>query len=210
MKKIMIYGDSNTWGDNFFTGIRIKDEYQWPNILQKKLGQNYLIYQEGLPGRLAGNEEKKKPFKNGKDTFISTFRTHAPLDTLIISLGTNDLQITYNKPSDKIIKDILWFEKELRTSYEDEEDKIKYFNNKFPRIIYILPTNFDYKERANMIFDINSEEKRQQIISYFKNNQDKYEIIIKEDLELFEDGIHYNEKDHQTIANIMYEVIKND
>ena len=210
MKKIMIYGDSNTWGDNFFTGIRIKDEYQWPNILQKKLGQNYLIYQEGLPGRLAGNEEKKKPFKNGKDTFISTFRTHAPLDTLIISLGTNDLQITYNKPSDKIIKDILWFEKELRTSYEDEEDKIKYFNNKFPRIIYILPTNFDYKERANMIFDINSEEKRQQIISYFKNNQDKYEIIIKEDLELFEDGIHYNEKDHQTMANIMYEVIKND
>ena len=36
MKKILIYGDSNTWGDNFFLGKRIDDDKQWANILQKK------------------------------------------------------------------------------------------------------------------------------------------------------------------------------
>ena len=60
MKKILIYGDSNTWGDNFCTGIRIPDDKQWVNILRKKLGDNFVIFQEGLPGRLAGNEEKER------------------------------------------------------------------------------------------------------------------------------------------------------
>ena len=55
MKKILIYGDSNTWGDNFFLGKRIDDDKQWANILQKKLGSEYKVIQEGLPGRIAGN-----------------------------------------------------------------------------------------------------------------------------------------------------------
>ena len=58
-----------------------------------------------MPGRLAGNEEIKK-YKNGKDTFISIFKTNAPVDTVIISLGTNDLQLKYNKASEKIISDL--------------------------------------------------------------------------------------------------------
>ena len=105
MKKILVYGDSNTWGDNFITGERIADEKQWTNILRKKYDKEYIFLQEGLPGRLAGNEEIKK-YKNGKDTFISIFKTNAPVDTVIISLGTNDLQLKYNKASEKIISDL--------------------------------------------------------------------------------------------------------
>ena len=96
MKKVLIYGDSNTWGDNFILGERIPDDKQWPNILQNSLGIEFKIIQEGLPGRLAGNDEKEKVYKNGKDSFIATFRTQAPVDVLIISLGTNDLQLKYN------------------------------------------------------------------------------------------------------------------
>ena len=54
MKKVLIYGDSNVWGDNFITGIRIPDDKQWVNILQEKVKDNYILLQEGLPGRLAG------------------------------------------------------------------------------------------------------------------------------------------------------------
>ena len=85
MKKILIYGDSNVWGDNFNTGIRIPDENQWSNILQKNLGDNYKILQEGLPGRISGNDEKVKTYKNGKDTFISIFKTSAPVDIISLS-----------------------------------------------------------------------------------------------------------------------------
>lgn len=90
MKKVLIYGDSNVWGDNFITRKRIPDDSQWANILQKRLGSDFQVLQEGLPGRIAGEEEMEKPYKNGKTTFLSTFRTCSPVDYVIISLGTND------------------------------------------------------------------------------------------------------------------------
>lgn len=209
MKKVLIYGDSNTWGDNFITGIRIPDENQWVNIVQKKLGNSYKMLQEGLPGRLAGNDEVEKVFKNGKDNFISTFRTNAPVDTLFISLGTNDLQIKYNKNSKKIIDDLLWYKDTIIELYEDLDDRKKYFvEEKMPKIVYILPFNFDYKENASVIFNYEKEEERQKIIKYFSDN--KLQNIYFNDIDLFDDGIHLNYKGHKRVAEKVIEVLKNE
>lgn len=201
MKKILVYGDSNTWGDNFITGKRIADEKQWVNILRNKYNKEYMFLQEGLPGRLAGNEEIAKQYKNGQDTFISTFRTNAPIDIIIISLGTNDLQLKYNKTSKKIIDDLLWYKEKLEESFNDEEDRKKYFNNKMPKIIYILPINFDYQVNAKDIFNSECERKRQEIIEYFKNQN--INIIITNDIELFEDGIHLSYEGHEKMARLV-------
>ena len=203
MKKILIYGDSNTWGDNFITGERIPEEKQWVNILRTKYENKYRFFQEGLPGRIAGNEETIKTYKNGKDTFISTFRTNAPVDKIIIALGTNDLQIKYQKTKDKIIEDLLWYKKQIEESYADLEDQKKYFNDKkLPEIIYILPINFDYQDKASVIFDKESEEKRQQIIKEFQNDK-KIKTIVANDLELFDDGIHLNYQGHEQMASLV-------
>jgi len=203
MKKILIYGDSNTWGDNFITGERIPEEKQWVNILRTKYGNKYQFFQEGLPGRIAGNEETIKTYKNGKDTFISTFRTNAPVDKIIIALGTNDLQIKYQKTKDKIIEDLLWYKKQIEESYADLEDQKKYFNDKkLPEIIYILPINFDYQDKASVIFDKESEEKRQQIIKEFQKDK-KLKTIVANDLELFDDGIHLNYQGHEQMASLV-------
>lgn len=201
VKKILVYGDSNTWGDNFITGKRIDDEKQWVNILRKKYNKEYLFLQEGLPGRLAGNEEITKQYKNGQDTFISTFRTNAPIDIVIISLGTNDLQLKYNKTSEKIINDLLWYKDKLEESFNDLEDRKKYFNDKMPKIIYILPINFDYQANASAIFNEECERKRQKIIKYFENQN--INIVISNDMDLFEDGIHLSDKGHETMAKLV-------
>ena len=202
MNKVLVYGDSNVWGDNFITGERIPDDKQWVKIIQKNLKKNYIFFQEGLPGRIAGNDETVKTYKNGKDSFISIFRTNAPVNTIIIALGTNDLQMKYNKSSKQIIDDLLWYKEQIEKSYEDLEDRKKYFiEEKMPRIIYILPINFDYKVNASVIFDEESETKRQEIIDYFsKNNMD---IIIPRNMELFKDGIHMNFEGHKKLANIV-------
>lgn len=203
MKKILIYGDSNTWGDNFITGERIPEEKQWVNILRTKYENKYRFFQEGLPGRIAGNEETIKTYKNGKDTFISTFRTNAPVDKIIIALGTNDLQIKYQKTKDKIIEDLLWYKKQIEESYADLEDQKKYFNDKkLPEIIYILPINFDYQDKASVIFDKESEEKRQQIIKEFQKDK-KLKTIVANDLELFDDGIHLNYQGNEQMASLV-------
>ena len=203
MKKILIYGDSNTWGDNFITGERIPEEKQWVNILRTKYENKYRFFQEGLPGRIAGNEETIKTYKNGKDTFISTFRTNAPVDKIIIALGTNDLQIKYQKTKDKIIEDLLWYKKQIEESYADLEDQKKYFNDKkLPEIIYILPINFDYQDKASVIFDKESEENRQQIIKEFQKDK-KLKTIVANDLELFDDGIHLNYQGNEQMASLV-------
>lgn len=205
MEKILIYGDSNTWGDNFIIGKRIPDEKQWVNILRKKYCDKYIFLQEGLPGRIAGNEEKEKKYKNGKDTFVAIFRTNAPVDKIIISLGTNDLQIKYDKSSKQIIKDLLWYKNQINESYQDLEDRKKYFkNDKMPEIIYILPINFDYKDKANMIFDANSDLKRKEIIKYFSNKEN---VIFADNLSLFDDGIHLSYEGHEQMATIVEEVL---
>lgn len=202
MKKILIYGDSNTWGDNFITGERIPYEKQWVNILRKKYIDSYQFFQEGLPGRIAGNEETVKTYKNGKDTFISIFRTNAPVDKIIIALGTNDLQIKYHKTKEKIVEDLLWYKKQIEESYNDLEDQKKYFNQKLPEIIYILPINFDYKDKASVIFDKEKEEIRQQIIEEFKKER-QIKTITANDLELFDDGIHLSYKGHEQMASLV-------
>ena len=207
MKKILIYGDSNVWGDNFLTGIRIPDEKQWVNILQNKLGKEYKLLQEGLPGRLAGSDEKEKVYKNGKDTFISTFRTNAPVDMLIIALGTNDLQFKYNKTGEDVINDLIWYKNILEEMIKDEDDKKKYFvNGKMPEMLYILPINFDYKVNASVIFDEQKEIERQKIIIYFNNK--KIKNIIFNDIDLFDDGIHLNYDGHKKMADRVFGEIK--
>lgn len=202
--KILVYGDSNTWGDNFFENKRIPDDKQWINILNNKFDGKHSFIQEGLPGRIAGSYDDKK-YKNGLDSFLTIFRTSAPVDILIISLGTNDLQLKYNRSVDDIFNDLMEYENIINKEYLDEDNKLKFFNNRKLKIIYIMPVNFDYKVNAAIIFDEKSEEKRLNLIDKFI----KKDIIVLENADLFEDGIHLNYEGHKKMANIVYEKLVN-
>lgn len=203
MKKVFIYGDSNVWGDNFFEGIRIPDSRQWPNILQDKLGSDFKIFQEGLPGRLAGSDETFKKYKNGKDSFLAIFRTKAPVDFIFIMLGTNDLQVKYNKSSDMIIADLLWYEDCIKRQFEDADDRKKYFvDEHMPHIVYILPCNFS----DTLVFNDKSHIERKKIIDFFKKSDKNY--IELNNMPLFKDGIHLNFDGHEEVASRVLEVLK--
>lgn len=208
MKKVLVYGDSNVWGDNFITNLRLDDEKQWVNIVQKDTLNKFKFIQEGLPGRIAGNYEENKRYKNGKDTYLSAFKTAAPVDIIIIALGTNDLQLKYKRSSEEIINDLIWYEEIVKEEYNDLDNQKKYFvNKKIPKFIYILSPNFDYIKNASVIFDEESEKKRIQIIDYFKNNEKDY--ISINDISLLEDGIHYSEEGHKQMAKLVEEVLEN-
>lgn len=204
--KILIYGDSNVWGDNFYTKVRLDDELRWANILEKKLGNDYKIIEEGLPGRLAGSGEEVKTYKNGQSTFMSIFRSSSPVDIVIIALGTNDLQVKYNKDVDKIVDDLVWYKNCILEIFNDPDDRYKYFvKQKLPRIIYIMPPNFDYVNRSEIFNEI-SEEKRKMIPSILKMRIND-EILEIDDLPLVDDGIHLSIEGHKMMAERLYELI---
>ena len=98
-KRILCYGDSNTWGfmpdgqpkDGSYH-IRFPFEARWTGILQGILGPGYRVIEEGLNGRTTMWDDPKAPYRNGVKYLDACIETHTPLDLIMIMLGTNDLK----------------------------------------------------------------------------------------------------------------------
>ena len=95
-KHIVCYGDSNTHGycadpsDCADGGNRFNEEERWTCLLQKALGEEYLVLEEGLGGRTTVFAD---PLHEGMDAVSVAYpmlMSHEPVDLLIIMLGTND------------------------------------------------------------------------------------------------------------------------
>ena len=60
MKSILCFGDSNTWGYDPATKTRFSRDKRWTGLLQKYLGSEYYIVEEGLNGRTTNIDEKEE------------------------------------------------------------------------------------------------------------------------------------------------------
>lgn len=96
MKTVLCYGDSNTWGDPPGGNGRYEWNVRWPGVLQRQLGTEYRIIEEGLCGRTTCFDDPLWPNRNGLSYLPIALETHYPLDLLIIMLGTNDVKARYN------------------------------------------------------------------------------------------------------------------
>lgn len=92
MKRILCYGDSNTWGYNPVTQDRFDKQERWTGQLSQALGSNYDIIEEGLNGRTTVWDDPIEGYKNGREYLIPCLESHKPLDLVIIFLGVNDLK----------------------------------------------------------------------------------------------------------------------
>lgn len=90
MKTIICYGDSNTWGFSPETQTRYSREIRWTAQLQKSLGNDYYVIEEGLNGRTTCYDDPIFPQRNGVKGIFSCMETNYPADLVIIMLGTND------------------------------------------------------------------------------------------------------------------------
>jgi lysophospholipase L1-like esterase len=98
-KKIVCFGDSNTYGYDPKTGGRFDENTRWPKLLQEKLGDGYEVIEEGQNGRTIANDDPwEGGTKCGLDYALPMIETKRP-DLLIIMLGSNDLKIKFNLPA---------------------------------------------------------------------------------------------------------------
>lgn len=100
MPSILCYGDSNTWGSA--TVPRPDDRYapeeRWPGVLRAKLGDGWLVLEEGLGGRTTVSDDPVEGReKNGLTYLLPCLGSHKPLDWIAIMLGTNDLKARFHK-----------------------------------------------------------------------------------------------------------------
>ena len=95
-KHIVCFGDSNTHGycavpsNCADGGTRFNEDERWTCLLQKALGEEYLVIEEGLSGRTTVFDDPLHEGLAGIDMITPVLMSHEPVDLLIIMLGTND------------------------------------------------------------------------------------------------------------------------
>lgn len=101
-KHILCFGDSNTHGycadpnDCSSGGNRFDENERWTCLLQKLLGDEYLVIEEGLSGRTTVYDDPYHEGLSGIDCITPCLITHEPIDLLIIMLGTNDTKARFH------------------------------------------------------------------------------------------------------------------
>ncbi|MBR3738825.1 MAG: lipolytic enzyme, G-D-S-L [Clostridia bacterium] len=95
-KHIVCLGDSNTHGycadptDCADGGSRFNEDERWTCLLQRALGDEYLVLEEGLGGRTTVFVDALHESMDAVSAAYPILMSHEPVDLLIIMLGTND------------------------------------------------------------------------------------------------------------------------
>ena len=93
MKTILCYGDSLTWGYDAASHGRHPLEDRWPSVLGAELGEDVEVIAEGLNGRTtAFDDQLAGADRNGARVLPTILTSHAPLDLVIVMLGSNDMK----------------------------------------------------------------------------------------------------------------------
>lgn len=119
MKTILCYGDSNvrgvipekTWDRTNLVKVRDKNK-RWTGILQKLLGDNFDVIEEGMGGRSTMFDEilsdgiPGRPYRNGLKDLSFVLEAHYPIDLVVFLLGLNDTKIQLNASTNDIAEGI--------------------------------------------------------------------------------------------------------
>lgn len=132
-KHIVCFGDSNTHGycadpndcaDKQFG--RFNEEERWTCLLQKRLGNEYFIIEEGLSGRTTVFPDPVEEGLCGIDYLWSCLKSHKPISLLIVMLGTNDTKERFHANAHTIARGMerLIESVQHRDCWESGENKI--------------------------------------------------------------------------------------
>lgn len=200
MKKILCYGDSNTFGFNPNDGSRYNKNTRWTGILQNLLKEEYKVYEEGGCDRTGFVYNPKGDLFSSQIHFPRVLKNYNNLDILVLFIGTNDLQFLYDTDR-KIIEQGL-------------EKFIKIGKGAAEKIILIPPVimNEDVLRGYFQIqFNEESILKSQKVGEIYNKLGEKYGCYIF-DVNKYvspseKDGLHYDEKGHKIIAEKLVEFI---
>lgn len=136
-KHILCIGDSNTHGlctdpsESADHGSRYNEDERWTCLLQKALGDEYLVIEEGLSGRTCVYDDPAMDSVNLLPVFHALLNTHEPIDLLILMLGTNDAKSKFDTDAKKIALG-------MQILVEDAK-KVPCWGPAGPRILVVAP-----------------------------------------------------------------------
>jgi len=197
-KRIVCYGDSNTWGYDPRTETRYPDAVRWTGVLRQTLGEGYTIIEEGLNGRTTVWDDPIEEYRNGKDYLIPCMFSHQPFDLIIIMLGTNDLKARFDLPAEDIARGAgLLVEKAMQTPAGIDDAAPQVLMIAPPPIESLAPTRFQHmfkgaEEKSRQFHEFYSA-KAAELGCHYLNAGD---VIISSKA----DAIHFDPDEHRKLG----------
>ena len=196
MKKVLCYGDSNTWGYRGSDAKRFARDIRWTGVLRNQLGEEYEVIEEGLNGRTTVWDDPIEGSRNGETYLLPCLETHAPMDLVVIMLGTNDLKVRFSLSAYDIAAGM---EKLINIIEKSESGQ----EGGAPKILLLSPAPVGKLSAFADMFE-GAHEKSEKLAGFYKDIAQRHgcgffdigSIAQTTD----EDGIHLDENAHKTIG----------
>ncbi len=199
MKNILCFGDSNTWGYVPLLRRRYTEKERWPMLMAEALGSGYHVIEEGLNGRTTAFTDYLEPYRNALDYAAPCMISHAPLDFVIVMLGSNDTKIRYHVSAQEITDGMENLIKKLRFYYPADKYPL------LPQILLAAPGPIIPPE-AETSFDNSSTEKVRLLPKTYETLAKKLDCLffntqtVLTEKDLGGDGLHLTKEGHGKLA----------
>lgn len=95
MRRIVCFGDSNTYGFSPIDGSRYGEDIRWTGVLNSLLGEKFEVVNEGKNARTIAFDDPYTEGCNGMNDIGDCLDHNDPIDLFVIMLGTNDLKVYF-------------------------------------------------------------------------------------------------------------------
>ena len=204
MKTVLCYGDSNTWGWDPISESRFDMDARWPGVLQHKLGQDYEVISEGMPGRTTVWTDPIEGHMSGKDYLIPCLNSHKPIDLIIILLGTNDLKHRFGVTAFDIAAGVGQLVKIVQQSGSGP-------GGSAPKLLILIPPPLGKLSKFSDMFAGGVEKSHNLNLQYklvAELHDCPYLELSKHILSSTVDGVHFDTSAHNTLGHVVSQEVK--
>lgn len=203
MKKVLCFGDSNTYGFVPEKYTRYDKNTRWTGVLQALCGSDFSIIEGGCNNRTAFVDNPAGVEQTGYKILPEYF-TKDYFDIVVLAIGINDLQ--------------LFFKPTLEEFEQGIEKLIKITKDLSPnaKIILVCPSKLDLAGIKSGVFSFQfdeiSVEKSYHLPQIYKKLAEKYACELVDLNEIVKvsplDGLHFSAESHKKIAENLYKNLK--
>lgn len=209
MKTVLCYGDSNTYGYNPSDGFRYPESVRWTCRLQKLLGDDYRIIEEGCNGRTTVLDDPIEGWKNGRDYLEPCLNSHKPIDIVILMLGSNDLKETFHASAEQIAEGAGELVDIIQSFTLEKQGYV-------PEIILVSPTTIGEGIKESPFYGAfyeNAIERSREFPNHYRKVAEEKGCVFFNAADHVStstiDSLHFSPEGHRALAEGIFQAVKN-
>ena len=189
MRKLILFGDSNTYGydPRGFLGGRYPEEVRWTTHVREALKDRYEIVEEGLNGRMLP--------ELGYGLFSTVIQGLSRDDVFVMMLGTNDILLT-NHPN-------------VEAPLQRLDNILNYVSkNCLATFILIAPPYISAPNQEMQLYHDCSVKMNEGFMKLAKEHNIKAIDTSPWNIEMGYDGVHFSLEGHKGFAKSLLEALQ--